>query len=571
MNKLLIKTKALNFKFGTFAAFFICWIFILFKNLQLGYSNVPTGDEWDGRVPFNPKNSSLHFLDFFGQSNEHRIVISRLFFYLDYLFFNGEILPLLILGIATALGTSYLVFFAIKQFKGSAQSKLSDSNVLFLAIIVTVLQFSFIQKENFLWAYQSGFFLVIFFSLLSFILLSLFDSRSQSKFLVVATISSLLATASLATGLLVYVLGTIQLLLCRRYRQAILYGSVGLLSAILYFSNYIKPSASASPYQIWSHNFFGAMKYTVIYLGAPIYLAFQQNRVLTVILVSLLLALAFFTFIKIFRERKVHASANFLNYIFGFELAFCLLTAISTAGGRLEMGLSQALSSRYTTISIMGWICALILLFHNFAKLAAKKWVLPLLATVCILGFLPIQLDPIIHPNNTKPIQKTAALSLMLGVQDEKELLSIYPNSPLPVYRNVNLLLRNQQAPFGSKSIFRDLQRVQFPHSKINLPVCLGKIESKDIMESKNWTKIYGWLSASRELRKISSVALFNRKNEIIGYGILGFVRTDVENTYKSLGINTGFEGYVITGQAPTSILGVNHKDAICIMNVSTS
>jgi len=156
----------------------------------------------------------------------------------------------------------------------------------------------------------------------------------------------------------------------------------------------------------------------------------------------------------------------------------------------------------------------------------------------------------------------------MLGVQDDKELTNIYPNNPISVYRNVELLLKNQQAPFGSNSIFMDLQRISLPSSKSNLPDCQGKIETTNILESKKWTKISGWLGTADGIGNISSVALFSRTGEKIGYGISGFVRTDVEKTYKKLGVHTGFEGYSLAGQKPTSIVGISNRNSICIMKV---
>jgi hypothetical protein len=134
------------------------------------------------------------------------------------------------------------------------------------------------------------------------------------------------------------------------------------------------------------------------------------------------------------------------------------------------------------------------------------------------------------------------------------------------VYQNVNLLLKNQQAPFGLNSILVDLQRISLPSVKLNLPECQGKIETKTILASKKWIKISGWLGTENGVGNISSVALFGMKDKKIGYGISGFVRADVEKTNNKLGVHTGFEGYILSGQKPTSIVGVSNRNAICIM-----
>ena len=57
-----------------------------------GYSSIPYWDLWNGNLEFysNVKN---HFADaqvWFSQHNEHRIIIQRLFFYLDNIAFKGK-------------------------------------------------------------------------------------------------------------------------------------------------------------------------------------------------------------------------------------------------------------------------------------------------------------------------------------------------------------------------------------------------------------------------------------------------------------------------------------------------
>jgi hypothetical protein len=90
--------------------FIFCVISVLYIGLAVfggiqHYSPVPHWDMWDGYLAFYAKALSGDWSVWWAQHNEHRILIARLFFWMDLAWFHGTGLFLIIINyVLVALG-----------------------------------------------------------------------------------------------------------------------------------------------------------------------------------------------------------------------------------------------------------------------------------------------------------------------------------------------------------------------------------------------------------------------------------------------------------------------------------
>jgi len=116
--------------------------------------DVPFWDQWDGTAPLFEKMAAgtLRFADFFAQHNEHRILFPRLIFFglgrLTHWNVRAELFLIWFLGL--------VCLFNIWQLMWRSGWKDSGFWILFSS---SVLLFSPLSQENFLWGFQIGFLL----------------------------------------------------------------------------------------------------------------------------------------------------------------------------------------------------------------------------------------------------------------------------------------------------------------------------------------------------------------------------------------------------------------------------
>jgi hypothetical protein len=274
----------------------------------------------------------------------------------------------------------------------------------------------------------------------------------------------------------------------------------------------------------------------------------------------------------LFLKRNLTTEKPYLVCIFVLEMAFCIITALSTAGGRLEMGLSQALSSRYSTISLCAWSCGLILLFKIVHSARTRKKIEPAIFLICFGFLLPMQIDPLVYPNDTKAIQEVAALSLFMGIQDDQAILGIYPSNPISVYGKAPLLKNSLQAPFTSNSKFRSATKINSVPNIPKIPYCIGDLEEIKLVETdKKWKQVSGWMLIPKNRSQITSIQFLNEDGRIIGQAVAGFVRPDLKKAIPSSDIRSGFRGYIRAGSSVKTILSFTGKQTKCFKTIEIS
>lgn len=87
------------------------------------YSPVPYMDMWDGTISFYLKSLSGKLYPWIAQHNEHRIIIPKIFFWIDLALFSGKGISLIIVNYA--LLTLVVLFFQF--YYGRKLSQKQDS------------------------------------------------------------------------------------------------------------------------------------------------------------------------------------------------------------------------------------------------------------------------------------------------------------------------------------------------------------------------------------------------------------------------------------------------------------
>jgi hypothetical protein len=313
--------------------------------------DVPFFDEWDGIAPLFEKmaTGTLRFADFFAQHNEHRILFPRLIFFglgrLTHWNVRAELFVIWFLAL--------VCLFNIWQITRRTARKDSGFWLLFPA---SILLFSPLGFQNFLWGFQIGFLLPI--ACVTACIWAATYVRHPFNF-VFAILLCTVCTFSIASGLMSWLVTTPLLLLAQARSNShsarkwwVIWTCAFLFEVCAYFYGYER--AARHP-PIWASIRYpiSASEYVLVFLGSPftfgtnlspLPLGIRMGGLLTL----LLLICAYY----IWRKRS---DRNLLGE--GLPWLMLAMVAVSSAVltmiGRLGFGATQARVSRYITFAVL--------------------------------------------------------------------------------------------------------------------------------------------------------------------------------------------------------------------------
>src|SRR5438874_9917541 len=313
--------------------------------------DVPFWDQWDGTAPLFEKMAAgtLGFADFFAQHNEHRILFPRLIFFglgrLTHWNVRAELFVIWFLAL--------VCLFNIWQM--TRRNAWKDSFRSFLLLFSSsVLLFSPLNRENFLWGFQIGFLLPL--ACVTACIWVATYVRHPFNFLFAIMLCTV-CTFSIASGLTSWLLATPLLMLAQTRSTSskkwwTIWISAFLFEVCVYFYGYEKPAHHPSVWRSLSHPG-SAGVYVLIFLGSPF--TFGTNvppLSLGLGMGGLLVLLLLICAVYLWGNRH---DRNLL----GEALPWLMLSmvavsaAVSTMIGRLGFGPNQARGSRYVTFAVM--------------------------------------------------------------------------------------------------------------------------------------------------------------------------------------------------------------------------
>jgi hypothetical protein len=371
-------------------ACFICWM--IFK-----YSvDLPFSDQWE-YVPLFVKHAhgELAFSDLFAQLNEYRQFFPNLIFVHLGAITGWDVRYEMFISFLLACMISYNIYLLGKKTVQGA------NRARWLAFLLSnIIIFSPVQYENWLMGQQLIYFIPIF-SLTTGLVVAYSNLSIGKKFILCASLS-VLSTFSSANGLLCWLLLLPALLSTEtafKFRRVRFWTAAWVLCAAfcaaLYFYGFQRSSYMALPTEPLAKSA-QALIYFLAFLGAPLT---GNNRYLLPLAALIGLTLVSTFLAACFYYMKSQAEPALRQRLIGWLMisAYSVLTAALVTFGRLSIGISQSLGSRYTTFSLY-LIVALIHLIV-IAKVAPEKkpsrfarFLAPRLLSVAIAALITLHL-----------------------------------------------------------------------------------------------------------------------------------------------------------------------------------
>jgi hypothetical protein len=304
-------------------------VFLLVAGLTV---NVPMFDEWTwAPLVLAAHDTTLRIGDLWAQQQAHRSFVPSLLM-LGLAQLDGWNVRIeAMVSVLLALATQVLLFGVFSRVEVSRRAS--------AFALGSLLLFSLLQSENWLWGFQMSWFLVNLFVVAVVVLLA----RRTAFGFVVAVLAAIAASCSLVFGFGAWIAGIVMLLRCRGLLLA--WCVLGAVFVACFAIGYHAPrfengwAPLSSPLVI--------VQFVLVYLGDPI--GAWAGRVLAEIAgVALIAAFAFCARIALGQGIGVRP---------WFALAaFALTAACFEAIGRAGNGIDAALALRYVTPSTLGWI-----------------------------------------------------------------------------------------------------------------------------------------------------------------------------------------------------------------------
>ena len=339
--------------------FYIMPVILAFFYIYLFSVNVPFWDEWE-LVPYFDKfySRNLTWSDLFAQHSDHIIFFPRIL--------------ILIIGILSKYNTVIEIYFTMGFFLLSLiiifliiKNQCNINPVSFWLIPLPYLIFSWRQYELFLTGFNIQFLMVYFFTITGFYSIYLCQKQYSIIYFISALISGTVASFSGTMGLFIWPAGFIQLmLLSNRKVYPVFWSITGILEWTVFLLNYKKPDNSSDIFY-FSHRIPEFLNYFLTCLGTSLFWD-KSTALIWAVIFFILLSLCIFLICKYKRLNE--------NSFWVAMLIFSFLTVLSISAGRLNSGIEQAFTPRYTVFSLMA-VTALYCMFLDLLHYSKKNFI----------------------------------------------------------------------------------------------------------------------------------------------------------------------------------------------------
>ncbi len=532
-----MKKLQLDLTFSSILLFIlaITFIYMAIRGGMENYVSVPLGDMWDGYIEFYRQVQDGGLSVWWAQHNEHRILLSRLLFWLDLTAFKGSGVILIFINYILATCIAGIFFLILKAgFKGKKNQLLICYSFFILAF-----SFSWIQMENLIWGFQSQFFLVFLLPLIAFY--NLYQSSLNEKDIKFFLISCIVGTCSAGTmvnGVLTLPLMIVlSVVLKLNKKKTICLSVLSCVVLFLYFYDYRSIGYHASPLDSIFHHPLEFLEYFFLYLGGPFYYLTGGSQPVGEFAGVFILGSSIYWMYKNFKNKN----SSSLQWILLAFIFYILLTVIATAGGRL--GISSSVTSRYMTPALMAWSALFILYTLN---LRSEYKVAPILV-LTLWMLLPWQERALISAAGSVFEQKLSALALQMQIKDQKQIPCVYGG----VDRALSLskfAIQNSLGIFGSspfKEVGQSIGQISPSFSEKRALGLLDEIES--IEGNSSFVRVKGWIYELEAQKVPPLIRIVDQENKIVGYALTGKKRSDLKKTISDEAQYAGFAGYLLS------------------------
>ena len=319
--------------------------------------NVPFWDQWELPTLLEKvRAGTATFSDFFAQHNEHRILFPRLVMVGLALCTAWNVLYEIAANVVFAVGIFWFLWLIIKRTFASKKLQLATVGIMGLIL------FSPIQFENWMWGWQIQWYLNVLGLVMAVWALWAWRTTSSLAKLVVGMLGATLATYSLASGFIVWLVCLPLLWLSKDLRRLFWYWvGAALLVVGSHYVGYVDPAYHPSKLIFLSEPI-QFMVYFLVYVGRPLTLDFLAGVPVALAYLAAI-AVGYMHVFQAYRRELVGALLPWLCLgLYG------LLAAVSTSISRLGLGVEQAYSNRYITLSMLLLMAFVVLLVKVYER-----------------------------------------------------------------------------------------------------------------------------------------------------------------------------------------------------------
>lgn len=545
--------KSIRYVHAFFVSLAFLFLVLAIVGMFRNYTPVPFWDMWDGYLDFYVKVSGGDWSQWFAQHNEHRIVLSRILFYIDLHFFKGTLVFLLVANFV--LLTLFVLLMILISRDLELYKHYGSAKYLVLVCFILCFGYFWAQHANLVWGFQSQFIMAYLLPMASFY--SLYKDATtlqrQPLWFISSVILGLLSAGTMANGVIALPVLFILALTLRVSKLKLLIIFISAVIVIgLYFHGYHSNPEHGSLVKTLVNHPIEFFLYILTYLGNPFYYVFFRSLGAAQFLGALFIFVSFFTFFRCAVKQTDFKSKALLFALFA-SILYLAGTALGTAGGRALFGLHQAVSSRYVTPLIFGWISLLLILASCYKDSFRRKQSPFYLLAFIIVLMTSIQLEAFKSHKNEVFDQKVAALALEMNVRDEEYTKKVFPF--LDWLEKIAKPAKQQKLSiFGNSMISSAGEMIgKVYKGKLAIGSLNGGLTGwKNISKVNRFNRITGWINKANNTNIPKTLLVLNPSNrEIVGYVLVEGFRSEIGQGLTNIYRFTGYvkKGHFVDGE----------------------
>ena len=499
------------FKFGVDIPFLDQWLFA--PMLKAFYS----GENW------------LQYL--FEQHNEHRIVVPRLIFLFLAKLTDWNTFGEMVTSFLVCLLNFGLIWLILKQT--NIKSKL-------ILIPLSWIIFTLGQWQNIIWGWELAWYLAVFGILSAVLYLS--KTPFSNWYIIPAIIGAIIATFSLANGLLVWPMGLFLLWFLKskpgmKTNLAFIWLVIGIFICGVYFMDYAKPghlpplsAALIEPLKF--------LRYILANLGAGLGGGDLTQCTVIGVLLVLIFGIAVYLLKRISKERMYELMPWIILGL------FVIVSSTSIAVGRVGRGAGQAISARYVTITSLLIISDIVLCLALLKEYARKDLIIGLNAVLYVLIIFGLFTTTKMawgmgRQTYLERMKSVAYLKQFEYAPDNALALLFYPDPPYLV-RDASRFLKEKKLSIFRKSEDFNLSAYREINPPKEFPI--GIIDGMEIISvptggpslpSEHIFHVWGW-AIDPTAGKSPKAVFILCDNNILGRAYSGNTRHDVAKIFQN-------------------------------------
>ncbi|CAN7433799.1 acyltransferase [Paraburkholderia hospita] len=477
------------------------------------YSPVPWWDEWDGYIGFYRNINSGWLGGWWVNHMEHRIVTSRILYWLDINWFDGQHIFLFIAE------QTLPAILALTIWREYARGRAIKAPVAWVVGLPFAFLFSWLQNEVFKWGFETQVIAAYMFALLAVAQFSTFEDRRGSR-LLWALVFAGLAEISMGNGLLAFPMLFALSVICRRPVREL--GAVGVSWVVMwaiYFYNYSTP-AVVHPPMTALERVKTFVEFFFVFLGNPFAALTKGSVSICIAIGALTFVLASWLIFNLYRTKRITSYRAFLIGGYGFVV----LSALAAMSGRAYFGPEAGMASRYTTGPLLAWTLLALLAF-DVARSPSARMTTIVVSALTATAIAPFQRH-VRDDNSFLYDWKLAVLAHKIGADRPELDALLFPADAHDHFSDLATFAERNHVALYGKGWLRDAGEVQYIASKHDDSICQGSFDS--IGADKVGAVLKGWAVTKPASAKDILIVLADDSGKTVGYGVTGEVRTDV-------------------------------------------